>query len=258
MSLYCETQGQGPDLVLVHGWGMNGEVWADIVQSLSPRYRVTTVDLPGHGRSIESPRDYQLPALAALLREVVPRQATVVGWSLGGQIATQLELGNPGFLRQLVLVASAPQFVRTDDWPEGVDPVILDTFAGDLRHDFKHTIKRFIAIQAMASEHAQQLQRILRDRVFMHGYPQITALEGGLDILHNTNLRPRLQELQCPVLLITGERDTLFRPAAARRTCELIPHAVLAILNGAGHAPFISHPREFLQALDLFLEHKLS
>jgi pimeloyl-[acyl-carrier protein] methyl ester esterase len=254
MTLYTETQGQGPDVVLVHGWGMNGEVWHDIVHALAPKYRVTTVDLPGHGRSVDSPRDYQLPALAAMLHEVVPAQATVVGWSLGGQVTTQLELDYPGTIGQLVLVASAPQFERSEDWPEGIEASILNKFAGDLRHDFKQTVMRFIAIQALGSEHAQQMQRTLRERVFMHGYPQIAALEGGLQLLHNVNLRPRMQELHCPVLLINGDRDTLFRVDAARRTSELIPDARLHIIKGAGHAPFISHPREFLQALSEFLE----
>ena len=254
MSLYIEIAGQGPDVVLVHGWGMNGEVWSEIAHALSTHYRVTTVDLPGHGRSVDSPRDYQLPVLAAMLREVVPPNAALVGWSLGGQIATQLELDNPGLLKQLILVASAPQFTRNDDWPDGVEGDILDSFAGDLRANFKHTVLRFIALQGLGSEHAQQMQRTLRERIFRHGYPQIASLEGGLKLLHNTNLRPRLQELQCPVLLINGDRDTLFRASAAHRTCELIPDSRLTIIKGAGHAPFISHQREFLIALNQFLE----
>lgn len=254
MNLYTETQGQGAELVLLHGWGMNAEVWQDIVIALAPHYRVTVVELPGHGRSIEGLRDYNLPAIAAQVRKVMPDNASLVGWSLGGQVATQLELDNPGFLKQLVLVASAPQFARSDDWPEGVAAEVLDSFAGDLRTDFKNTVKRFIAIQAMGSENAQQLQRTLRERVFLHGNPQIAALEGGLKTLHDVNLRPRLHELQCPVLMISGDHDTLFRPAAARRSCELIPHASLITIKGAGHAPFISHPEQFLQALTQFLQ----
>jgi len=74
-----------------------------IVHALAPKYRVTTVDLPGHGRSVDSPRDYQLPALAAMLHEVVPAQATVVGWSLGGQVTTQLELDYPGTIKVVVI-----------------------------------------------------------------------------------------------------------------------------------------------------------
>jgi len=254
MRLFTETQDQGPELVLVHGWGMNGEVWEGIVRPLAQHYRVTTVDLPGHGRSVESPRDYTLPTLAAELRQVVPDNAILVGWSLGGQVATQLALDNPGLLKQLVLVASAPRFERSSDWPQGVDAQVLSSFAGDLRTDFKNTVKRFIAIQAMGSDNPRELQRSLRERVFRHGEPQIAALEGGLNILHATDLRARLQQVHCPVLLLTGEHDTLFRPAAARATQALISNAKLSIIKGAGHAPFISHPDAFLRALTAFLQ----
>lgn len=258
MSIFSQTEGQGPELVFVHGWGMNGDVWEDMVRALSPSYRVTIVDLPGHGRSFEHLKDYSLPSLAAQLREVMPANATLVGWSLGGQVATQLVLDNPDLIKQLVLVASAPQFARSTDWPDGVDPEVLDSFAGDLRSDFKNTVKRFIAIQAMGSDNAQQLQRTLRERVFRHGEPQIAALEGGLKTLHEVNLRPRLREIHCPVLLISGEHDTLFHPAAAKQTRDMIPQARLSLIKGAGHAPFISHPEEFLTALNTFLGEQAS
>jgi pimeloyl-[acyl-carrier protein] methyl ester esterase len=134
-----------------------------------------------------------------------------------------------------------------------VDTDILQSFAGDLRHDFKRTVQRFIAIQAMGSEHAQAMQRTLRERVFRHGDPQISALEGGLECLYKVNLRPRLNEIHCPTLFITGEHDTLFRLQAARQAAALIKDARLHIIKGAGHAPFISHPHEFVAQLKSFL-----
>ena len=51
MSLYRHTRGYGPDLVLVHGWGMNSAVWEPIVPGLSERFRLTIIELPGHGGS---------------------------------------------------------------------------------------------------------------------------------------------------------------------------------------------------------------
>lgn len=47
--LYTYTTGEGPDVVLVHGWGMHSGVWEDVVESLIDYYRVTVLDLPGHG-----------------------------------------------------------------------------------------------------------------------------------------------------------------------------------------------------------------
>ena len=253
MSLYHESFGQGPELVLIHGWGMNGDVWEGVIPKLSDKYRVTIIDLPGHGRSVDNLGDYSLDDLSQQIAAVLPDNPIVIGWSLGGMMATHLAATRPTSIKALVLVASAPKFVRDDTWQYGIDAQVLDSFAGDLKNDFKQTVKRFIAIQAMGSDHAREEQRTLRERVFRHGNPQIAALEGGLKLLQTADLRPCLAEIQQPTLLITGQHDSLFRRSAAEATQQLLANARLAIISGAGHAPFLSHPDIFLQALNNFL-----
>ena len=254
MNIFTRTTGEGPELVLLHGWGMNGDVWEGILPSLSKHYRTTIVDLPGHGRSIDCPSDYTLPNLSAALAEIIPQPAHIVGWSLGGMIATQFTLDNPQKVNKLVLVASAPQFVRNESWPDGTDADVLGSFADGLKQSYQKTINRFIAIQAMGSDHAREEQRTLRERVFRHGNPQPAALEGGLDILRHANLRPQLAHISCPCQLIVGEYDTLFRRAAAEKTKNLFTNASLSVIAGAGHAPFLSHPDVFLDSLQSFLK----
>ena len=257
MSLFTQTTGQGPDLVFLHGWGMNGDVWESVTPSLAENYRVTAVDLPGHGRSVDVGADktdgYSLQNLAAQVLEVTPPGATLVGWSMGGLVATQMVLDNPMAINRLVLVASAPKFVRDESWPDGMEAELLDNFAGDLREDYRNTVKRFIAIQAMGSDNPREEQRVLRDRVFRHGDPQIAALEGGLKILHQTDLRSRLAEIKIPMLLLTGEHDSLFRRQAAESAQLLNGNSKLVVIKGAGHAPFLSHEKEFLKELNIFL-----
>jgi len=232
---------------------MNGDVWEGILPTLSKHYRTTIVDLPGHGRSLTCPTDYTLPTLAAALADGIPDRSILIGWSLGGMIATQFTLEHPHRVAKLVLVASAPQFVRDTDWPDGTDPEVLNGFAHGLKQNFQQTINRFIAIQAMGSDHAREEQRTLRERVFRYGNPQPAALEGGLDILRQANLRPQLADIQCPSLLIVGEHDTLFRRSAAEKTQTLFNNAKLALIPGAGHAPFLSHSDIFLERLQSFL-----
>jgi len=253
MNLFTQTLGNGPDVVLLHGWGMNADVWEGILPALTKRFRITLLDLPGHGRSLDSLTDYSLQNLATTIATFVPQNAMLVGWSLGGIIATQLTLNNPDNIRKLVLVASAPQFVCDDSWPDGTAADVLDSFADGLKQNYQQTIKRFIAIQAMGSEHAREQQHILRERVFRHGNPQPAALEAGLAILRHTNLRPELSKITCPTLLVSGEHDSLFRPSAAEKTQSMISNARLSMISGAGHAPFLSHPDEFLQILIPFL-----
>ena len=110
-NIYIETMGVGPNLVLIHGWGMNGAVWQPIVKRLSKIFTVHVIDLPGMGfsRPIEP---VHLHTLAEKVAEIMPANADVVGWSLGGQIAMRIALDYPDLVRRLVLVGTTPCFVN--------------------------------------------------------------------------------------------------------------------------------------------------
>ena len=81
-SIYCHVIGSGPDVVLLHGWGMHSGVWEDVVENLLDHYRVTLIDLPGHGYSRAVGAGHTLSELAAAVLAVAPPRAAWVGWSL--------------------------------------------------------------------------------------------------------------------------------------------------------------------------------
>ncbi|VAW84320.1 Pimeloyl-[acyl-carrier protein] methyl ester esterase BioH [hydrothermal vent metagenome] len=250
MSLYIQREGSGPPLVFLHGWGMNSDIWEDIVPQLTQRHTVTLIDLPGHGRSELSQPDYAIEVLAEQLAEAVPEAAIWVGWSLGGLIALQIAAQYPGKVKALLMVASSPRFVKVPGWPYGVESMIFDKFAKGLAEDYRATLKRFAAIQALGSHNAKAEVRILRERMLRHGEPHHKALQGGLRLLQQSDLRQTLAECHCPIKLVLGSRDTL---APARVAHHLkYPHLESTIIQGAAHAPFISHPDQFLAVLKEF------
>ena len=135
MSVSVERFGQGPDLVLLHGWGMNGAVWHGIAQELAAHYRLHLVDLPCFGNSpLQSGTDYTLPWLAEQVAAILPEKCHLLGWSLGGLVASQLALTMPERLHSLITVASSPCFMARVEWP-GIAPKVLAGFnqmlAGD-------------------------------------------------------------------------------------------------------------------------------
>ena len=109
--LHVDVIGTGPNLVLIHGWGMSGAVWQPLVKNLSKLFTLHIVDLPGMGlsRSIEP---FHLHALAEKVAEILPAHADIVGWSLGAQVAMRIALDYPDMVRRLVLVGATPCFVN--------------------------------------------------------------------------------------------------------------------------------------------------
>ncbi len=252
--MYTEQQGQGPDIVLIHGWGMHGGIWSEVAAHLAKAHRVTVVDLAGHGKSGMLPGGFDLPRLAWAILNEVPQPATWIGWSLGGMVATQAALLQAQAVKRLVLVASLPQFSQSDDWPEAMPRSTLANFATLLAKDHTATLKRFLALQVRGADNERALLRLIQKQVASRPHADPEALRLGLDILHSANLRPQLSQLQCPIHIILGDRDRLVPIAAGQALHDLLPQASCKIITGAGHAPFLSHQKEFLGELDVLLD----
>lgn len=253
-ALYRYTVGSGPEVVLLHGWGMHSGVWEDVVEALLDHYRVTVLDLPGHGYSRGSGAGYALNDLCTAVLDAVPARAAWVGWSLGGLAAQYIAITVPERVARLALVGSTPCFVQRPDWPHGVAPPVLRRFAEDLRRDYRATLNRFIALEVHGSEHAAAQLRQLKAMLFRHGEPDTAALESGLAILENADLRADVSRIACPVLLLMGQRDQLAPAEAGATLQQRLPDARLHVFPRAGHAPFFSHLPEFLAELGAFLD----
>ncbi len=252
MSLYVETHGRGPDVVFLHGWGMNGAVWRHVVPKFADDYCVHLVDLPGHGKSALA-EPYTLDELVRQVDAAFPFPVQVIGWSLGGAVATQWALNQPGKVRSLTLVASSPCFVQRADWQPAMPAETLAQFFGQLQTDWRGTLKRFIGLQAMGDAAARAVARELTHDLFSHGDPPLAALEHALEILRDTDLRAQLAQIDCPVLLQYGDKDMLTPLGAAQWLAQVLPQSRLVVHAGAAHAPFLSHVDDFAAAQRQFL-----
>lgn len=252
MTLYTETTGQGPELVLLHGWGLHGGVWDEFVPLLAEDFRVTRIDLPGHGNSAWS-GEADLDAFAAAVLAAAPSRAAWAGWSLGGMVALRAALLAPARVTALVGIATSPCFVRRPDWQSAMLPQLLDAFAIELEQDYARTLNRFLALQVRGSAQATEVLKRLRATLLLRGQPRPEGLRAGLDVLRSADLRAAARQLHCPGLLVMGERDTLVPPAAGQATAHLLPDARLVTIDAAGHAPFIAAPETLARHLREFL-----
>ena len=249
MSLHIERLGAGPDLVLLHGWGLHGGAWQSLAPRLAASFRIHLVDLPGHGHSRDTPfgtLDEVVDAVAAC----TPAGAKVCGWSLGGLVALRLATRHPERVAAIALVSSTPCFTRRDDWPHGMAPETLEAFAGGLRAEPAKTIRSFVNLNALGGPHARDRMRELAALLAARGTPPSPALAAGLALLHDTDLRDEVASIDRPAVVIHGGRDVLTPVGAGRWLAGRLPFARLVEIAEAAHLPFVSHPDTVAEALE--------
>ena len=241
------TKGQGFDLVLIHGWSMNGAVWTSLIEALSPHYRVHWCDLPGYGDN----RDCAVSDLSEMRAQLLvdaPAKAIWLGWSLGGLLATEIALNAPERVSALITVASSPKFMADAQWL-GIQPNVLNQFQRHLIEDFSLTIERFMAMQAMGSPTARQDIKAVKQAVLSRPTPALSALVRDLDWLCCLDFREPLTNINVPFLRLYGRLDSLVPHKMVRELNTLVPQSDFHIFPHASHAPFISHPDEFNDVL---------
>lgn len=250
--MWIEREGEGPPLVLLHGWAMHGGIFRPLRERLRTRFTLYVVDLPGHGHS--PVRDGTLDAastLADLCAELPV--APWLGWSLGGLLAIHGAHQRPDRVPALIALCASPRFVRADDWPHAVEAEVFRSFGRDLGRDYRQTIDRFLALEAHGSDHMREELRELRSHVFERGEPAAHVLCDGLHLLDSLDARGLLPSLPVPSLWIAGRRDRLVPWQAMQQAAACCPHGVFTRIEGGGHAPFLSHADEVAAAILAFL-----
>lgn len=241
-----------PKVILLPGWAFPAQVWAGVAPRLSEFATPQAVDLP-HTNGVAVGVDFILEQTARQLLAQAPEGALWIGWSLGGLVAAEAAKLAPERVAALVLVACTPKFVGSPDWPCATAPEVLAGFQHSLGEDQSGTLRRFAALCAHNGRRAEtKVVRTLTQAMKQTSEHASTMLAAGLEILRHADLRDAFRALICPVLCVLGEHDPLVPAAVADAIIALNPRLKVIRIAGAGHAPFISHPTEFVSAVREF------
>lgn len=218
-----------PPLVLIHGWGFSADIFKTIIPQLMQHYQLTLLDLPGHGRSQIVGGNFE-GWIEAIL-PIIPHNAHIVGWSLGGLLA--IRLAQLCCTKRLHLIASSPCFVKKNNWQYGIDKNHIEQFSTALSTNFSKALKNFVQLQLVPKVQLPQLIKSIEQ------YPaQLSALKIGLKILQHTDLRKNIKQLSVPITATLGAKDTLI---SAKIQSWYEVHNITYQILPSGHLPFL-HP----------------
>ena len=198
--LWHKTTGEGPDLVLLHGWAFNGDIFQSLVEKFKHKYRITVIDLPGHGRSSDINGDIE--SWCSEIIKLIPQESILLGWSLGGLLSTYI--ASQIKVNELILVAASPCLVNNLNWNFGIESQAFDLFVDNLKNDSTKALKRFVSLQSKDKSQIQELHHSIQK------YPASkSALDIGLKIILNSDLSDAYKNISVPKTCILGSLDTL-------------------------------------------------
>ena len=242
VKIHYEVTGEGPALLLTHGYSATGEMWQGQLATLSPHFKVITWDMRGHGAS-DYPQDqaaYSEEAtvadMAALLDAVGAEQAIIGGLSLGGYMSLAFHRAHPKRTRALLIIDTGPGY-KNDQARDGWNANAIRR-AERLEADGLGDLSKASAeVRQARHRDATGLARAARGMLTQRDARVIESLPG----------------VAVPSVVIVGAQDTPFL-AASDYMAAKIPGAKKIVIEGAGHSVNIDKPEAFNAALMGFLK----
>ena len=255
----CTGRADQPPLLLLHGFLGSGSDWDGIVEHFADRFYYITVDLPGHGQSVEcvdssmysffGARD----AIVSIVERLHIRDVHLIGYSMGGRLALAVALHTPGVFSKIVLESSSPGLEAPAD--QAKRSAQDDELASQIEStDLSAFLDRWYAQPIFSSLQARPdlLNRLKAARLRQCPEELARALR-GLSTGCQPSYWDRLATMNVPLLLVTGELDQKYR-RIGENMVSLCKDAQTAIVPGAGHNTHGEDPDAFVRLVDSFFD----
>jgi 3-oxoadipate enol-lactonase len=250
MKIAYQRHGSGAPVLLIHGVGGDATNWDAVSAILRRRFDVIAMDLRGHGQSDPIEDDIDVHGLAQdalqVLDEAGVQRCGVVGFSLGGAVAMALALDHPERVQKLALIATVCG--RTPDERERAKARIEFLNEHGIRAIAEANRERWFT-DAFREAHPDIVDR----RVLQLTSCDAASYRHAFSVFCTTDLVDRLDEIEAPALVITGEHDVAATPRMARLMGDGLPDATVHVLPNLRHSLLIEAPHEVSTLLDAFL-----
>ncbi len=248
--LHVREEGEGPDVMLVHGVGASLEAWDDVVSCLGGGFRTLRLDLRGHGASGKPPGPYDIDDFVGDVVAVMDHfgigSCHVAGHSLGALIAQGLALAHPRRLAKLVLLSGIAG--RTAEERRRVEERLAMVADGIPGAHFEASVSRWFT-DGFLRRHPDIIDR----QAEANRRNDPAAYAASYRVLTETDFAGRLRNITAPTLIVTGEHDLGSNARMARYMHATIPHSALHILPGLKHAILAEAPDDVARLMREFI-----
>ncbi len=252
VTLSADVRGDGPALLLIHGFPLDRTIWKHQVATLAGWRRIAP-DLRGMGSSDAPASGYSMAAyaddLARLLDRLRVQRAVVAGLSMGGYVAFEMLRRHRGRITGLILCDTRAA-ADSDDGKRGRDELIALADAGGAAVIADRMLPKLLG----RSTHQTQPHVVAQVRE-MIGRAPVAGLKGALAAMkERADATDMLSGIDVPTLVVAGQEDELIPVSVARELTSAIPSAALTVIPGAGHVPSIESPTAVSRVFSEFLE----
>jgi pimeloyl-ACP methyl ester carboxylesterase len=248
-NVLVREEGEGPLVVLVHGYPLDGDMWEDVSRRLSGRFRVVRPDLPSR-RDTPHPMQPTMAEYARWIAAVVEAgggKAGIAGFSMGGYVLFEL-------LRQKPQVVSAAAFVDTQAGPDSPDAREARNRSLATAREMGPTAVSEAMIPRLLSRRGRRDPALVGRVRAMVRRQNPNSLENDILAMRDrADSTPSLPSIAVPSLVVVGSEDAITPPEKAESIARAIPGSKLVRIEGAGHLSPMERPDDVASALgDLF------
>src|SRR4051812_2049876 len=244
--------GQGdPPVLLLHGLGGTWPAWLQTLPAVAREHRVIAVDLPGFGASAPGSDGISIPGYARTIERFCARmgldEVVVAGSSLGGWVAAELTLRAPELVKALVLIDAAGMVPTRAERLKAISLMRGAELGAPLAPRFRSAIASRPRLRRLALKYTDaEPAGLAADLVYM-ALP--AAPDPGFGPAFTAARRSwsdawcdQLTEIECPTLIVWGERDSLLSLGQGREWARRIRGSEFRVIPGAGHLPMFERP----------------
>lgn len=252
LDIAFRRKGEGPPIVLLHGFVGDGREWGPVMDELSDRFAVVAWDAPGSGRSSDPPASFRMPdfadCLAGFIGAIGLGRPHVIGLSFGGTLALELYRRHPELPRTLILAGAYAGWAGSLG-AEGRDQRLARTleFAALPPRQFVEAMLPSMMSASAAEDRQAELAAIMAE---LHPSGFLTMAHAVAE----ADLRDVLPRIEVPTLVLHGERDARASLAVAEDLHAAIPGSKMVVMPGLGHMSSFEAPEQFSAQVRSFLQ----